>query len=251
MEQKLNHDPILVPYREAEKLGPEMVGAKAFSVAKMDQNGILVPEGLVLPKSAWKNFQRPERSRALLAGIERRLPKERYIVRSSAIGEDSGTFSWAGCFDTIAEVDPDHMAEAILQCAASLKGKRAAAYASLHSDLPVIREMAILIQEYLPAQFSGVGFSVNPVTGRQEMVIEYQQGKSGSVVSGEGFSSVALFSARDLSPQGEYPAWLTSVAHMIRRVERLFGAAVDVEWLWKHERLYILQARPITTLQEE
>lgn len=239
----------LLPYREALRLGPSQVGAKAYSVALIQkETDLLVPEGVVLRKNVWQALQSQEDESSLCEAVRQRLDRDLYIVRSSAIGEDSATCSWAGCFDSFAEIPLGSLADAVIKCGNSLYERRAVAYAGLHHTKPVT-EMAILIQEYILAEFNGVGFSANPVTGnRREVVIEYQRGKSGGVVGGEGFSSSVLFSADAMAPQEGHPDWLFVVARSVRQLEQIFQRPVDVEWIWREGQLVITQTRPITTL---
>lgn len=240
----------LLPYSEALRLGPSQVGAKAYSMALIKkETELLVPEGMILLKNIWKTLQNQEDEEALCEAARQHLKRDFYMVRSSAIGEDSTTYSWAGCFDSFPEVTLSCLTDAVKKCGNSLYGRRAAAYSRLHHHIQPITEMAVLIQEYIPAEFNGVGFSANPVTGnRQEVVIEYQHGKSGGVVGGEGVSSMALFSVDALTPQKNHPDWLPVVAQSVRLLEKLFLCPVDVEWLWMNGQLVITQARPITTL---
>src|SRR5437764_2378100 len=107
-------------------------------------------------------------------------------VRSSAIGEDSGTASFAGIFDTYLGVSgPERVLGAVRDCWASLFNARAVSYrlrAGLHyTDMP----MAVGVIELIHARASGVAFSVHPVTGKTDrVVIETNWGWGEAVVQG-------------------------------------------------------------------
>jgi len=107
-------------------------------------------------------------------------------VRSSAIGEDSGTASFAGIFDTYLGVSgPDRVLDAVRACWASLFNTRAVAYrlraGTHHRDMP----MAVGVVELIHARASGVAFSVHPVTGKTDrIVIETSWGWGEAVVQG-------------------------------------------------------------------
>jgi len=107
-------------------------------------------------------------------------------VRSSAIGEDSGTASFAGIFDTYLGVSgPDQVLQAVRQCWASLFNARAVAYRTRagthHRDMP----MAVGVIELIHARASGVAFSAHPVTGKTDrIVIETNWGWGEAVVQG-------------------------------------------------------------------
>jgi pyruvate, water dikinase len=107
-------------------------------------------------------------------------------VRSSAMGEDSGTASFAGIFDTYLGVSgPDRVLDAVRRCWASLFNTRAVAYrlrAGTHyRDMP----MAVGVIELIHARASGVAFSAHPVTGKTDrIVIETSWGWGEAVVQG-------------------------------------------------------------------
>src|SRR5690349_5904686 len=107
-------------------------------------------------------------------------------VRSSAIGEDSGTASFAGIFDTYLGVSgPDRVVDAVRACWASLFNTRAVAYrlraGTHHRDMP----MAVGVIELIHARASGVAFSAHPVTGKADrIVIETSWGWGEAVVQG-------------------------------------------------------------------
>src|SRR5690242_19207736 len=107
-------------------------------------------------------------------------------VRSSAIGEDSGTASFAGIFDSYLGVSgPGRVLDAVRACWASLFNARAVAYrlrAGLrHADMP----MAVGVIELIHARASGVAFSAHPVTGKTDrVVIETNWGWGEAVVQG-------------------------------------------------------------------
>jgi pyruvate, water dikinase len=93
-------------------------------------------------------------------------------VRSSAIGEDSGTASFAGIFDTYLGVSgPDRVLDAVRRCWASLFSTRAVAYRlrteTRHRDMP----MAVGVVELIHARASGVAFSAHPVTGKTDRIV--------------------------------------------------------------------------------
>ena len=207
-------------------------------------------------------------------------------VRSSAIGEDSATSSFAGIFDTYLGVcDGDQVLEAVRRCWASLFTARAVAYRLRagvhHRDMP----MAVGVLELIHAQASGVAFSASPVTGRTDrIVIETSWGWGAAVVTGlvtpdhievgkaDGrtlryqVATKKVISAFDCAAgrvvESDMPAWLAdrrvlddeqiaAVAGAVLAVERHYGYPVDVEWVLGRQRragepVCIVQARPVT-----
>ena len=207
-------------------------------------------------------------------------------VRSSAIGEDSGTASFAGIFDSYLGVSgPDRVLDAVRACWASLFNTRAVAYrlrAGLHyADMP----MAVGVIELIHARASGVAFSAHPVTGKTDrVVIETSWGWGEAVVQGlvtpdhaevgkaDGrvlkyqVADTTVVSAFDYAVgrviETEMPARLVSrrvldedqivaITDAVLAVERHYGYPVDVEWvLDRHRRegepVCVVQARPVT-----
>ena len=207
-------------------------------------------------------------------------------VRSSAIGEDSGTASFAGIFDTYLGVSgQDRVLDAVRACWASLFNPRAVAYrlrAGTHyRDMP----MAVGVIELIHARASGVAFSVHPVTGKTDrVVIETSWGWGEAVVQGlvtpdhvevgkaDGrvlkyqVADKTVVSAFDYAVgrvvETEMPARLVSrrvldeeqiaaITGAVLAVERHYGYPVDVEWvLDRHRRegepVCVVQARPVT-----
>jgi pyruvate,water dikinase len=207
-------------------------------------------------------------------------------VRSSAIGEDSGTASFAGIFDSYLGVSgPDRVIDAVRACWASLFSARAVSYrlrAGLHyADMP----MAVGVVELIHARASGVAFSIHPVTGKTDrVVIETNWGWGEAVVQGlvtpdhievgkaDGrilkyqVADKTVVSAFDYAAgrvvETEMPARLvsqrvlddeqiTAITDAVLAVERHYGYPVDVEWvLDRHRRdgepVCVVQARPVT-----
>jgi pyruvate, water dikinase len=207
-------------------------------------------------------------------------------VRSSAIGEDSGTASFAGIFDTYLGVSgADRVLTAVRQCWASLFSTRAVAYrlrsGLRHRDMP----MAVGVIELIHARASGVAFSAHPVTGKADrIVIETNWGWGEAVVQGlvtpdhievgkadrrvlsHQVASKKVVSAFDYAAgrvvETAMPARLANrqvlddeqiaaVVDAVLTVERHYGYPVDVEWvLDRHRRpgepVCVVQARPVT-----
>jgi pyruvate,water dikinase len=207
-------------------------------------------------------------------------------VRSSAIGEDSGTASFAGIFDSYLGMSgPERVLDAVRDCWASLFNARAVSYrlrAGLHyTDMP----MAVGVIELIHARASGVAFSVHPVTGKTDrVVIETNWGWGEAVVQGlvtpdhveigKADGRILKYQVADKTVVSAFdyaagrvvetgmPARLvsqrvlddeqiTAITDAVLAVERHYGYPVDVEWvLDRHRRegepICIVQARPVT-----
>ena len=207
-------------------------------------------------------------------------------VRSSAIGEDSGTASFAGIFDTYLGVSgPDRVLDAVRPagpaCSTRARWPTGCGRARSHRDMP----MAVGVIELIHARASGVAFSAHPVTGKTDrIVIETSWGWGEAVVQGlvtpdhievgkaDGrvlkyqVADKTVVSAFDYAVgrvvETEMPARLVSrrvldeeqiaaITDAVLAVERHYGYPVDVEWvLDRHRRegepVCVVQARPVT-----
>ena len=98
--------------------------------------------------------------------------------------------------------------------------------------------------EMVDARISGVLFSVNPVDGSNEMLVEYQDGVGG-VVDGTGESTMETWDRGDTLTH----LWQTELRKEAIALEGLFTKPVDIEWaVDNEENLWILQVRPITAI---
>ena len=113
--------------------------------------------------------------------------------------------------------------------------------------------MAVLIQPMIPAQAAGVAFTADPVSGEHHTVIEAVDGLGDRLVSGAADPerwTVALSGMIESPP--EQNVLTTEQARLIgdlaRRVEEHQGTPQDIEWAIADGSVWLLQARPITTL---
>jgi pyruvate,water dikinase len=109
----------------------------------------------------------------------------------------------------------------------------------------------VIVQEMIQAEWSGVAFSINPVTGRNETVIEGVRG-SGSQLVQEGLTPERWIyhqgSWEHYSPSNAPPApVLKEIVDGIHQLRKSFGSELDVEWCWDGSKLYYLQCRSVTT----
>ncbi|WP_346866264.1 PEP/pyruvate-binding domain-containing protein, partial [Methanocalculus sp. MSAO_Arc2] len=109
-----------------------------------------------------------------------------YSVRSSATAEDLPTASFAGQHDTLLDIIGLHaITRAILQCMASLYTDRAVSYRAANNILHRDVSMAVVVQQMIEADTSGVLFTADPVTGRRTTAsIDAAFGSGEAVVSG-------------------------------------------------------------------
>src|SRR5215210_6324295 len=206
---------------------------------------------------------------------------EPVAVRSSATAEDLPTASFAGQQDTYLNVvGTEALVEAVRSCWASLWTDRAVSYrASNGIDHAGVR-LAVAVQRMVEAEVAGVLFTANPLTGRRrQAVIDASPGLGEAVVSGAvnpdhfvvdtatgeiverslGDKRVAIRAEAggrtrrvELAENGETSltdAQIRALAKLGARVEAHYGEPQDTEWAIDTDgKLWLLQARPITTL---
>lgn len=209
-------------------------------------------------------------------------------VRSSAVDEDSGSASFAGQHESYLNiVGADGVAHAVARCWGSLMTGRAIEYRRQRGLSQEGVRLAVLVQQFVAAEVSAVAFSANPVTGsRAEVVITANWGLGESVVGGTVTPDTYVVRKADLrvverqiaeklrmtvsAPGGtaevDVPHFLRAqatlddaqaveIAQLAIALESTMGWPVDIECAYAagaHRRaslLYLLQCRPITTLQ--
>ncbi len=218
---------------------------------------------------------------ALAAGLEtlaqQRAGRSLLAVRSSALGEDAATTSFAGAHETALGVPLHDVDNAIRRCWASLYSARAVAYRRRKGLGFDNAAMAVVVQVLVPAEVSAVAFTRNPVSGQDdEILINATWGLGETIVSGTvtpdtvilekatlrirqaepGTKTVQLV-ARDGGGTATVPTTkggfalddlaLTALGELCRQVEEGFGQPMDIEAAFAAGQWYLLQARPITT----
>jgi phosphohistidine swiveling domain-containing protein len=232
-------------------------GGKGAVLARLARAGYPVPAGLViLPKDfiddhleaeAWTHVQ------SWLARQRKSRPEAAFAVRSSALDEDSAQASFAGEFETVLEVCGDEaVREAIHAVRRSRHNARAAAYSAARG-LRQDHEMAVVVQNLVKAEFSGVLFTADPLTGDLlHMPGNFVRGLGEGLVGGQAGAETFSLDRR----RGRYtgPAELKRYAHRLYRlavrVDALSGVSQDIEWAIAGNKVHLLQARPITSMRE-
>jgi len=272
-----------------------LVGGKAANLSRLAADWP-VPPGFCLTTTAfgqWANHREgdplPAEARELVAASYAQLAERlgiavpRVAVRSSAVGEDSQTASFAGQYDTYLNLEgADAVVDAVARCWDSARSERVLAYHQQHSQSVSEIRLAVLVQLLVAADVSLVAFSANPVNNnRSEIVITASWGLGESVVSGTvtpdtfivnketwGVSTTIADKERMtvIAPNGVREvivprpmrklqtltdAQVMEVAQLAQRLETHMGWPVDIEAAFHGETLYLLQCRPVSTLADK
>jgi pyruvate,water dikinase len=239
------------------KTAEPIVGGKARVLAQLIQQGYPVPAAFVISPDSFENgelgakdWREALQAADSLSGANGRFSK--LAVRSSAVSEDSAAASFAGEFESILNVQGEmELRTAVQRVYDSQFSERVAAYSEAQG-LGRDHQMAVIVQEMVSADLAGVLFTADPVTSSHHVMSgNFVRGLGERLVSGEADGET--FSLE--RPSGGYsgPAVLKPFAKRLFRLgERLvdlFGGPQDIEWAIAGNKLFILQSRPITTMQ--
>jgi pyruvate,water dikinase len=199
-------------------------------------------------------------------------------VRSSATDEDNPLASFAGQHHSSLHVNNhSQLTQAIQICWASLYSPTALYYRSQH-HLPITNlHMAVLVQQLIPAQVSGVMFTRHPVSADSDtLVIEAIYGLGELLVQGqitpdhfEVDKATLTINQQRLNFQSQMMSWqqakpvlvpssqatqpklttdqIIQLAQLGMAVAQVYRADQDIEWALTDDQFYILQSRPITS----
>ena len=183
-------------------------------------------------------------------------PNHAWAVRSSATVEDLPEASFAGQHDSFLNVrEGDAVVAAVKRCWLSLFSERAISYRSRKGIAPDGAQMAVVVQQLIPAEAAGVMFTKNPADGDADTIlIEAALGLGEAVVQGKVTPDRIVVSRSGLRVARHDPGLkpvlddetASRLAELGLKVERLFGAPQDIEWAQCDDKLFLLQSRPIT-----
>jgi rifampicin phosphotransferase len=302
-----------------EGLGLSEIGGKGQSLARLASAGLPVPNGFHITTAAYDDFVAENRLedpiKAQLAtvsdpasqptdqaasgiaalitsqeippaladdilGAYQRMGLPPVAVRSSATAEDLPEASFAGQQETFLNVSGnDQLLEAVRHCWVSLWTARAISYRARHQIKSDKISIAVVVQELIDAQASGIAFTADPVSGDDTMIeINAGWGLGEAIVGGQvtpdaitverasrrimrtvintktvmtqisdgGTTAAPVPKQRQNAPALSESQALRLVDLAIM-VEDLCKAPVDIEWCRSGDQFFVLQARPITS----
>ena len=257
---------------EAAGAGASGIGSKAANLANLTGTGLPVPDGFVLRVNAFHRFceanpgldhRRPLSYDSLtipsdlkteIGVIAAQLMDCPLAVRSSASDEDLPDASYAGQYDTVLNVvGLEAIEQAVVQCWMSAFNDRVLTYRARRGEEGV-PAVAVLIQPLIDADCAGVAFTANPITRkRDETMVSAIHGLGERLVSGEVTPDEWIVRNDIAEPVSTPGSVLTAdqvrqIAGLARLVESHLKTPQDIEWAIAGDSLYLLQARPITTL---
>lgn len=166
---------------------------------------------------------------------------KRYAVRSNCFIEDTENKAHAGEFKTLLNVSYSNLEKAIFDVKSSYKGKNG----------------TVIIQEMVKSEISGVVFTINPLGILSELVIVYAEGLGCNVVDDRVKSNTIYYDRESDRSYTELndktlvldEEILNELVYTSLNIEKTLGFACDIEFGIEKNKIYILQARPITNLE--
>jgi len=181
-----------------------------------------------------------------------KLSGSKFAVRSSATAEDLPEASFAGQQDTYLNISKSGILKAVQDCWASLFTSRAIVYRKsnkIGADIGI----AVVVQEMINPDYAGVCFTIDPIK-KKDILIETIKGLGEKLVSGEVTPNTFFVDRRKFKITSEHIVYkmnkklISNVAKLAIRIEKHYKNPMDIEFAIKSGKIYILQARPITTL---
>ena len=263
-----------------------LVGGKAANLSRLARMYHRVPDGFSLPVTVMDEAHPLDLRDEITAAISdlmncHRLPDFIAAVRSSAVDEDGATASFAGQHETYLNiVGAEAIIQAVTRCWESARSEHALDYRRQQGLSVEHPQIAVLVQQLVAADVSAVVFSANPITGsRDEIMINASWGLGESIVGGtvtpDSFivrKSDLVITSRTVAdkqrmmvsvPGGtcevDVPHFLRTqvalndaqaieMAQLARTLDATMDCPVDIECAYAGGKLYLLQCRPITTL---
>ncbi|MGH7910608.1 MAG: PEP/pyruvate-binding domain-containing protein, partial [Candidatus Dormibacteraceae bacterium] len=264
--------------RLGDSVNPRSMGGKGAGLSALVAAGFPVPEGFVVTAEAYRDFVEaagltgagPERLHATISGIpvpERiagpilaayaDLGSPPVAVRSSGTAEDLPGASFAGQHDTYLGVSgAEAVLAAVRDCWASLWTPRAVAYRRRSSWDERGLALAVVVQRMVDADWAGVMFTADPVSGRRDrIVVEAVRGLGEALVSGATTGRQCVIdkvSRKAVSGESAVPG--VALAELVRlglEAEKRFARPQDIEWTYADGHCVLVQSRPLTALPDE
>ena len=232
-----------------------------------------------------KIYERERKSRHFVSKVKYRL-KASYspalvAVRSSATAEDLPDASFAGQQETYLNVKGEtNLLHKVRECWASLFTERAIFYRSEKKFDHFKVGLASVVQRMVQSDKSGIMFTVDPVTNdKSTIIIEAIYGLGEYIVQGKVTPDQYLVNKKDLTLKSKKVSYqnlkfvksgtsnkevkiskkigskqkltiteILKIAELGKKIEKHYFFPQDLEWAIEKKDFFIVQSRPITTL---
>lgn len=307
---------LIKDFQNLSKNDTSIAGGKGASLGEMTNAGIPVPTGFVILSSVFDYFinqnllndrigeilnkidisntdlvdNASEIIQGLIMGSPlqkdyeyeilkkfRELNLKNVAVRSSATAEDSLDISWAGELESYLNITETSLLDSVKKCWASLFTSRAIIYSKEKGNFEK-NSVAVVVQEMINPEISGVCFTQNPVTkNKNQIVIEAGYGIGEAIVKGMitpdrylikkdeliiedvniGFQKIVIRQSKEgtkktkLENEKQYKQKLNGrqmieLSALCKKIEKIYKRPQDIEWTFENNKFNIVQSRPIT-----
>ncbi|MBI4631962.1 MAG: phosphoenolpyruvate synthase [Chloroflexi bacterium] len=256
-----------------KRIGESITGLTADDAARLETASADI-------RAAFSSGQVSAAADAAIRAAYAELKDAPVAVRSSATAEDLPDLSFAGQQDTYLNViGAGELIKAVINCWSSLWTARAIGYRIRNNINHDEAALAVVVQEMVQSDVSGVMFTANPLTGLlSESIIEATYGLGEALVSGQvepdrfvvdavgGVISSKTLGAKKISTRGKIGGGtetiqenfssqqtladdqITQLAALGQQIQKEYGAPQDIEWAFANGKLFLLQSRAITSL---
>lgn len=284
----MNADYELIAASGAADAAAETVGGKGRQLGLLHRYGLPVPDFFVIP-AAWSERRGAGVADELRERLAAELAARGWLatplaVRSSAVGEDAASASFAGIYRSLLNIcGLDALTAAVGEVWASLDTPGAAAYRERLGLADAA--MAVVVMPLLAAEASGIAFTCDPLSGRGDrLLVHAHWGLGETLVGGEAAGDEYVFAEdaedswrliesrrgskatvsvpapgggteRQALPAARAQAAVLDAAAAESLAALLWDAALaldfvapfyDLEWVWDGAAFWLTQARPVT-----
>lgn len=182
--------------------------------------------------------------------------KSLFAVRSSCSVEDGEEVSFAGQFETKLNVEKDNIIDTVKEI---FNGYY---QSNIYNDWGVEKDIdnsTVIVQEMIDSDISGVLFTANPMGLLNESVVVVGKGLGCNVVDDKVNTTTYYYNVDDNLYYSEKEGNSVEITQKVlvelveigQKIEKLYNEKMDIEFAIKGDEIFILQARPITTLNEK
>ena len=238
----------------------DFAGNKAARLAELMAAGFRIPAFFVIGSHASHEVCRTTLHSEIGVAVNRLCQDgQRVAVRSSSVEEDGSQNSFAGQFDSFLHVANYDITDHAYKVWDSAFSDHIEAYRESQGAGGEIPLPAVLVQQMVDADVSGVAFSADPVSGdRNTAVVAATRGVGEALVSGEcqgdtwHVGANGKIKLRELESAAPvlHDRQIRKIAKLVRAVSKHYGCPQDIEWAIEGGKIFLLQSRDITTLND-
>lgn len=206
-----------------------------------------IVRGFVIPTNCLLTEKRDLIASEIVIECEKRNILFPVILRSSANVEDS-IYSFAGIFESYVCNTPNDVLKGLNVVCNAMEKERLRVYCEKNRINVGTIKLAIILQQFVHVDYSGVAFSKHPITNDNNVIfVEYLPKDTDGVESGRK-NPLEYYIKKNLIPTVHKDnSIFCQLANVVVRLESYFDKPIDVEWAFENGRLLIFQVRPITT----